>query len=74
MSSLRNNGPRGGLDNTDTPRPVEHPDDALLDAARAHEDYVTGETLATSISYDGADAGSTASIDGRELRISVARA
>ena len=35
MSSLRNNGPRGGLDNTDTPRPVEHPDDALLDAARA---------------------------------------
>ena len=35
MSSLRNNGPGGGLDNTDAPRLVEHPDDALLDAARA---------------------------------------
>jgi len=35
MSSLRNSRPRGGLDDTSTPRPVEHPDDALLDAARA---------------------------------------
>ena len=35
MSSLRNSRPRGGLDDTDTGRPVEHPDDALLDAARA---------------------------------------
>ena len=32
-------------------------DDELLDAARAHEDYVTGETLATSLDYDGADGG-----------------
>ena len=35
MSSLRNSRPRGGVGNTDTARPVEHPDDALLDAARA---------------------------------------
>ena len=35
MSSLRNSRQRGGLGNTDTPRLVEHPDDALLDAARA---------------------------------------
>jgi len=49
-------------------------DDELLAAARAHEDYVTGETLATSLAYDGATAGEPATIDGRELRISVAKA
>ena len=29
-------------------------DGELVDAARAHEDYVARETLATSVSYDGA--------------------
>ncbi|MFL5868358.1 MAG: isoleucine--tRNA ligase [Thermoleophilaceae bacterium] len=48
-------------------------DDELLAATRAHEDYVTGETLATSLSYDGADA-DPAEIEGRELRIGVERA
>jgi isoleucyl-tRNA synthetase len=50
-------------------------DAELLDAARAHEHYVTGETLATSVSYDLADGtGETGEIDGRELRIGVERA
>jgi len=48
-------------------------DDELLAAARAHEGYVTGETLATSIAYDGAADGSEATIDGRLLRMVVAR-
>jgi isoleucyl-tRNA synthetase len=48
-------------------------DAELLDAARAHEDYVAGETLATVLSYDGAD-DAAAEIEGRELRISVERA
>ena len=52
-------------------------DDELLSAAREHEAYVTGETLATSIAYDGdGDGGADAShthVDGRELRIAVAR-
>jgi isoleucyl-tRNA synthetase len=47
-------------------------DGELLDAIRAHEDYVARETLATSIAYDCLD-GSPASIDGRTLRISVER-
>jgi isoleucyl-tRNA synthetase len=47
-------------------------DAELVDAARAHEDYVAGETLATSIAYDGVD-GSAVVIDGRELLISVER-
>jgi isoleucyl-tRNA synthetase len=47
-------------------------DSELLEAARAHEDYVARETLATSLSYDGADR-AAADIDGRQLRISVER-
>ena len=47
-------------------------DGELIDAARAHEDYVARETLATSVSYDGA-VGSPVTIEGRELRIAVER-
>jgi isoleucyl-tRNA synthetase len=47
-------------------------DDELLAAVRAHEGYVTGETLATALSYDGGSA--TAEIEGRELAIGVQRA
>jgi isoleucyl-tRNA synthetase len=49
-------------------------DEALLAAARGHEPYVTGETLATSIDYDGAEAGEAVTVDGRELFIGVERA
>ncbi len=45
-------------------------DDDLLAAVRAHEAYVSTETLATSLETDGAE-GEPATIDGRELRISV---
>jgi isoleucyl-tRNA synthetase len=49
-------------------------DEELLDATRAHEDYVAGETLATSVSYDGAEAdGAPAEIEGRRLLIAVER-
>jgi isoleucyl-tRNA synthetase len=50
-------------------------DAELLDAARAHEPYVTGETLATRVEYAAANgAGEAATIEGRELLIAVARA
>jgi len=45
----------------------------LLDAVRAHESYVTGETLAVDLRYDGAEVGDAAQIEGRELRIGLAR-
>jgi isoleucyl-tRNA synthetase len=50
-------------------------DDALLAAARSHEDYLAGEVLAVSVDYasDNGDA-EVASIGDRELRISVSRA
>ncbi|MDX6595395.1 MAG: isoleucyl-tRNA synthetase [Solirubrobacterales bacterium] len=47
-------------------------DEELLGAASAHEDYLAGEVLATSVSYD-ANEGAAAMIDGRELTISVSR-
>jgi isoleucyl-tRNA synthetase len=49
-------------------------DAELLEAARAHEPYVTGETLATRVEYGANGTGEPATIEGRELRIGVARA
>jgi isoleucyl-tRNA synthetase len=48
--------------------------DELLAAARAHEEYIGGETLATSVAYEDAALPTAATIEGRELRISVERA
>ena len=48
-------------------------DAELLEAAQAHEAYLAGETLATAVSYDGADAEAKTEIEGRELRIAVER-
>jgi isoleucyl-tRNA synthetase len=47
-------------------------DEELLEAVRAHETYVTGETLATNLSYDGAT-GAAAEIEGKALTIAVER-
>jgi isoleucyl-tRNA synthetase len=44
-------------------------DPELLEAVRAHEQYVTGETLAVSMSFNGGD---PVVVDGRELLIGVA--
>ena len=53
-------------------------DDALLDAVREHADYVAGETLAASLTFDGAQRDGahteTARIDGSELGIALRRA
>jgi len=62
-----------GLEITDRIELALGGDAELLDAARAHQDYVAGEVLATAVAYDGGD-GAGAKIDGRELSIAVARA
>jgi isoleucyl-tRNA synthetase len=49
-------------------------DEDLLGAARAFQDYIAGETLAVKIEYGSADSAEPVTIDGRELRVSVARA
>ncbi len=50
--------------------------DTLLDAARAHSDYVGGETLATALDIGDAafDDGAVATVEGLELRIAVRKA
>jgi isoleucyl-tRNA synthetase len=63
-----------GLAVEDRIRLVLGGDDELLGAARMHEAYVAGEVLAVEVSYDGAHDGEPARIEGRELRIAVARA
>jgi isoleucyl-tRNA synthetase len=63
-----------GLEITDRIQLALAGDDELLEAARAHEGYVAGETLATSVTYDGDRAGAATEIDGRRLRIGVERA
>jgi isoleucyl-tRNA synthetase len=49
-------------------------DPELLDAVRAHEDYVAGETLATSVSYGDGTTGEPVTVEGSDLVIAVARA
>ena len=49
-------------------------DQALLGAARAHEQYIAGETLAVQVSYESLDGAEPVQIDGRELRVGVALA
>src|SRR6478672_6087539 len=49
-------------------------DEALLDAARTHEGYLAGEVLAVSVGVDGFSDGTSATIEGCELRIARARA
>ncbi len=46
-------------------------DDELLAAARAHSEYLCGETLAETVDY-AAEQGEPALVDGRQLRISIA--
>jgi isoleucyl-tRNA synthetase len=74
VHAIQNARKQAGLEVSDRIELELGGDPALLDAARAHEDYVSGETLAVSVSYDGAEAGTEARIEGRELRIGLMRA
>jgi isoleucyl-tRNA synthetase len=49
-------------------------DELLLDAARVHEAYLSDEVLATRVRYSANGGARIASIEGRQLRIAVARA
>jgi isoleucyl-tRNA synthetase len=63
-----------GLAVEDRIRLVLGGDEVLVGAAQDHEEYLVREVLAIEISYDGALDGEAATIEGRELRIGVARA
>jgi isoleucyl-tRNA synthetase len=74
VHAIQNARKQAGLEVSDRIALTLGGDRALLEAARAHEDYVSVETLAVSVSYDGAEAGTEARIEGLELRIAVERA
>jgi len=73
VHAVQNARREAGLEVTDRIVLTLGGDAELLDAARAHEAYLAGETLATAVTYDGADADARASIEGRDLVIGVER-
>jgi isoleucyl-tRNA synthetase len=73
VRAVQNARKEAGFDVTDRISLELGGDGDLLDAARAHQDYLAGETLATSVSYDHGEPGAEASIEGRTLHITVTR-
>jgi isoleucyl-tRNA synthetase len=62
-----------GLEITDRITLTLTGDQDLLVAAKAHQDYLATEVLATSVSYESTVNAATAKIDGRDLSIGVSR-
>jgi isoleucyl-tRNA synthetase len=73
VHAVQNARKEAGLDVTDRISLTLGGDEELIAAARAHENYVAGETLATAVAYGGAEGATEAAIDGRRLRIGLER-
>jgi isoleucyl-tRNA synthetase len=73
VHAVQNARKAAGLEITDRISLTLTGDADLIEAARAHQDYLANEVLATSVAYDGAD-GAAATIDGKDLSIGVTRA
>ena len=73
VHAVQNARKESGLDVEDRIALALGGDEDLLSAVRAHEAYVTGETLATSLALDGAN-GVPTTVDGRDLFIDISRA
>ena len=73
VHAVQNARKQAGLEITDRIELALGGDDELLAAARAHQAYLAGEVLATSVAYEVAG-GTRASVDGRELEIALSRA
>jgi isoleucyl-tRNA synthetase len=70
VHAVQNARKAAGLEITDRIDLTLTGDPDLIQAAQAHQDYLAGEVLATTVSYDGSD-GAAAKIDGRDLKIGV---
>ena len=73
VHAVQNARKDAGLEVTDRISLALAGDPELIEAARAHEDYLGGEVLATSISFDGEAGGHSTAVAGLELRIAVER-
>jgi isoleucyl-tRNA synthetase len=75
VRAVQNARKDSGLEITDRIELVLGGDEELIAAARRHDAYVSGETLATSIAFDGGVSGSIqVEVDGRPLSIELIRA
>ncbi|MFI5121444.1 MAG: isoleucine--tRNA ligase [Vicinamibacteria bacterium] len=74
VHAVQNARKQAGLDVSDRISLTLGGDESLVAAARSHEQYIAGETLATSVGYDGEGPATPASIEGRELLIGLRRA
>ena len=74
VHAVQNARKQAGLEITDRITLRLGGDETLVEAARAHEGYVTNEVLATQVAYGGNDPASETTIEGRTLSIGVARA
>jgi isoleucyl-tRNA synthetase len=72
VHAVQNARKAAGLEITDRIDLTLTGDQDLIEAAQAHQDYLTTEVLATTVSYDGNN-GAAAEIDGRDLKIGVSR-
>jgi isoleucyl-tRNA synthetase len=72
VHAVQNARKEAGLDISDRIELTLGGDEELLAAARAHQPYIAGEVLATSVGYDAADGAATTTVDGRDLRIALA--
>jgi isoleucyl-tRNA synthetase len=70
VHAIQNARKEAGLEITDRIALALGGDEALIAAAQAHEPYVAGEVLATSVAYDALN-GVTTKLDGQELRIEL---
>jgi len=73
VHAVQNARKQAGLEITDRISLRLAGDEALLEAARAHQDYVTGEVLATQVAYADDDPAAEVTIEGKTLSIRVAR-
>jgi isoleucyl-tRNA synthetase len=76
VHAVQNARKEAGLEVTDRISLALGGDEELVAAARTHQDYIAGETLAVDVAYDDATEGTAtgSSIEGRELVISLSKA
>jgi isoleucyl-tRNA synthetase len=74
VHAVQNARKEAGLDVEDRIALALGGDAELLEAVRAHEGYVTGETLASSLDLENGAAGEPTRIDGRVLHVELRRA
>jgi isoleucyl-tRNA synthetase len=73
VHAVQNARKQAGLEITDRIMLRLGGDPDLVEAAQAHEEYVTGEVLATQVAYEGDGPASEVTIEGKTLSIGVAR-